>query len=200
MITLENGNIQGANGLPIVPFGYIELYLNGDATIIASPHGQVLGGTTNAVRYYFDGNCNLIQPALIWSNQELNPQNDEGLGTCYVVNFYDDNGTRLNNAPMIWVFPEVAGSTVDISTMVSVTTTRVYYPTPLYGTLTSETPEGTAPATTYTLSYTPTFIFGVYLNGQFVRPGGLDYTLAANRIIFNASTSQGDDVYAVYLY
>ena len=120
MIYLEYGNVQGASGLPIVPNGYIELYLSGDCTVIASPYGQVLGGTTNAVQFYFDDEANLIGTPEIWSNAELNPQNDTGLGTWYVVNFYDENGARLNNRPMNWVFPNAAGTTVDIGTMVAV--------------------------------------------------------------------------------
>jgi hypothetical protein len=132
MITLENGNIQGANGLPIVPFGYIELYLNTDATIIASPYGQVLGGTKNAVRFYFDENSDLIGTPQIWSNEELNPQNIDGLGTWYVVNFFDANGTCLNNGAMIWIFPNDAGATIDIGTMVSVAGSRIYWPVPFF--------------------------------------------------------------------
>jgi hypothetical protein len=130
MISLINGHIQDVSGNPIVPYGSIELYLNGDAQLLASPYGQVLGGTTNSVTFYFDENCDLITPAQIWSNAELNPQNSEGLGTWYIVNFYDENGARLNNAPMIWVFPNSAGSTVDISNMVNVAAGRIYYPDP----------------------------------------------------------------------
>jgi hypothetical protein len=130
MITLINGHIQDASGSPIVPTGYMEMYLNGDAQVIADPEGQVLGGTTNSVRFLFDLNGDLIQPVQIWSNAELFPQNLDGLGTHYIVNFYDENGTRLNNAPMLWVFAEPEGSTVDISTMVNTSPSGPFYPKP----------------------------------------------------------------------
>jgi len=133
MITLSYGHIQDVSGLPIVPFGSIRLELNCDATLYnTSPPmtGQVLGGTKNAVQFYFDSQCDLIGTPQVWSNAELNPQNSDGLGTWYIVNFYDENNTRLNNAPMIWVFPNTGGSTVDIGTMVSVAGSRIYYPVP----------------------------------------------------------------------
>ena len=65
MITLENGHIQDASSLPIVPNGYMELYLNMDGTVIAPPYGQVLGGPTNFDRVYFDANADILptQPA-----------------------------------------------------------------------------------------------------------------------------------------
>lgn len=131
MITLIGGNVQGGAGNPIVPLGSIELYLNADAQVIASPYGHVLGGTTNAVQFYFDDTANLIQPAEIWSNAELNPQNSNGFGTWYVVNFYDKNGGRLNNSPMTWVFPNAPGTSVDISTMIEVGAGHIYYPSGL---------------------------------------------------------------------
>jgi hypothetical protein len=129
MISLINGHIQTVNNLPIQPLGYMEMYLNMDASVLAAPYGLVLGGTKNAVRFYFDSNCDIITPAQIWSNIELNPQNITSVGTWYVVNFYDSNGTRLNNAPMNWVFTEIAGSSVDIGTMTSINQGTAYYPT-----------------------------------------------------------------------
>ena len=66
--------------------------------------------------FQFDANGELVQPAFIFSNLELSPQNSLGLGTWYYVTFYDANGARLNQ-PMSWQFPNAAGSVVDISAM-----------------------------------------------------------------------------------
>lgn len=115
LITLTNGHVQTAGNSAIVPNGYIELYLNSDATLVCPPFGQVLGGVTNSVKFYFDANANIQGTAQILSNKEMNPV----LGTYYVVNFYDGNGTRLNNNPQKWQFTQPGGSTVDISNMVS---------------------------------------------------------------------------------
>ncbi len=52
MITLKNAHIQDVSSNPIVPNGYMELCLNADATVIASPYGQVMGGTNTV--YGFD--------------------------------------------------------------------------------------------------------------------------------------------------
>jgi hypothetical protein len=128
MIYLTNGHIQTANNVPITPNGYIELYLNIDAQVIAAPYGVVLGGNTNAVRFYFDSNGDLVTPAQVWSNLELNPQSSNGLGTWYIVNFYDSNGTRLNNAPQNWMFNVAAGNSVDIGTMTPINAATIYYP------------------------------------------------------------------------
>jgi hypothetical protein len=73
----------------------------------------------------------LVQPAQLFSNAELNPQNINGLGTFYFVTFYDANGARINKNPMIWQFTEAANSTVDISQMTAIfaSGTIIYYPT-----------------------------------------------------------------------
>lgn len=128
MITLENGNVQGLSGLA-VPNGSMSLQLNVDATVIATP-GFVAAGIETF--FQFDSSGDLVQPCQIWSNAELNPQNSNGLGTYYLVSFFDANGARINKVPMWWQFPEVAGSTVDISTVTafaSVGGNVIYYPT-----------------------------------------------------------------------
>ena len=125
MINLINGEIQDVSSVPIVPNGYIELYLNEDARVVAAPYGQVLGGVRNFVRFYFDASANLVTPATIWSNAELYPEQIVTptsppvvtYDTFYIVNVYDMNGTRLNNAPIQWQFLQAANSTVDIGTM-----------------------------------------------------------------------------------
>src|SRR5579864_3171521 len=98
MITLINGFPQGPNSL-IVPNGSIRFQLNIDATVIAAPGGFV--AATEIVTFQFDATGH-IQPnapaaaAQIYSNLELNPQNASGLGTYYLVTFYDQNGARIN--------------------------------------------------------------------------------------------------------
>ena len=63
----------------------------------------------------------------------------------------------------------------------------------------TEAPTGVIPGNAYTLSHTPSVLFGFYWNGIFQRPG-LDYTLLANVItMISSATSSGDNVYAVYL-
>jgi hypothetical protein len=62
-----------------------------------------------------------------------------------------------------------------------------------------EAPTGVIPGNAYTLSFTPTVLFGFYWNGIFQRPG-LDYTLIGNVVtMISSATSTGDNVYAVYL-
>lgn len=129
MITLTNGFPQGPNGL-IVPNGSVVFQLNVDATVVAAPGGFVSGAVE--VVFQFDEAGQLIQPAKLWSNEELNPQNSVGLGTYYLVTFYDQNGARINQVPMWWQFPEVANATVDISMMIPVSTVGgnvIFYPT-----------------------------------------------------------------------
>jgi hypothetical protein len=126
---LTNGFPQNASSL-IVPNGSISFQLNVDATVIASPFGFVAADLE--VVFQFDGNGALIQPAKIYSNKELNPQNSVGLGTYYLVMFYDQNGARLNVSPMWWQFPEASGATVDISAMTPFSTVGgnvIFYPT-----------------------------------------------------------------------
>lgn len=134
MITLTNGNPQDLSGL-IVPNGSITFQLNVDGTVIAAPYGIVLA--SKVVNFQFN-KVGQIQPnngaaaAQIYSNEELNPQNSIGLGTYYLVTFYDANGARLNVSPMWWQFPEPANTTVDISQMTPFATVGgnvIFYPT-----------------------------------------------------------------------
>jgi hypothetical protein len=123
-----NGFPQGPNGL-IVPNGSLKMQLNVDGTIIANPGGFVAADIPCV--FQFDKTGALIQPAKIWSNEELDPQNAVGLGTFYFVTFYDQNGAILNNTPLWWIFPEIINSTVDISQMVAISTVGgnvIYYP------------------------------------------------------------------------
>ena len=129
MITLEGGRIQDAGGIGI-PNGSITLQLNVDATIIAAPFGFV--AAAKSVTFQFDSTGNLVQPAKIWSNKELNPQNQIGLGTYYLVTLYNANGARINQTPMWWQFTELNGETVDISALTPFATVGgnvIFYPT-----------------------------------------------------------------------
>jgi hypothetical protein len=63
--------------------------------------------------------------------------------------------------------------------------------------LVSETPAGSVPGTTFTLSYAPGCVLGVYWNGLLLRPT-LDYTIAGLTITTINSVTSGW-VYAVYL-
>ena len=104
-----------------------------DATISANPGGFVSGA--NDVVFQFDVNGNLIQPAQIFSNAELQPQHPGGfLATYYFVTFYDANGARKNIRPMWWQFPNAAGETVDISRMTAILTEGnvIFYPTQFF--------------------------------------------------------------------
>jgi len=114
MITLVNGDIQNSAGL-FVPNGSISFQLNVDAQVIASPNGFVSGQLV--VVFQFDGDGNLIPPAQLYSNLELNPRTPTGLGTYYLVCCYDANGARINRVPMWWQFQNPANDVVDISTM-----------------------------------------------------------------------------------
>lgn len=133
MITLINGNIQNPSGL-VVPNGSMSLQLNIDATVIASPFGIIPGDLV--IVFQFDKNGNILPnapatAAQIYSNLELNPQNSIGLGTYYLVTFYDANRARINKSPMWWQFTEVASSTVDISQMTpfaSIGGNVIFYP------------------------------------------------------------------------
>lgn len=134
MITLENGNPQSLAGL-IVPNGSISFQLNVDATVIASPYGVVLADVPVTFQFNAQGKIQPNAPATaaqIYSNAELNPQNSVGLGTYYLVTFYDQNGARLNQAPMWWQFTQSANSTVDIGEIIPFATVGgnvIFYPT-----------------------------------------------------------------------
>jgi hypothetical protein len=124
-----NGGIQNASSI-FVPNGSICFQLNVDATVIAPPYGFV--GASLEVTFQFDATGNLVQPAQLYSNAELNPQNGMGLGTYYLVTVYDQNGARINQDPMWWQFTEAAGATVDISAMTPYATVGgnvIFYPT-----------------------------------------------------------------------
>jgi hypothetical protein len=111
LITLINGHVQGPNNVAVAN-GSISLQLQSDSQVIASPFGQVEAGIP--VTFKFDANGNMPASAQIWSNAELTPS-----GTSYLVNFYDQNGARTNVTPMVWIFSQGNGSTVDIGTIVS---------------------------------------------------------------------------------
>lgn len=136
MITIINGHVQqtgnnasGATAGIAIPNGSIKFQLNVDATVIASPGGFV--ASDSPITFQFDQNGNLVQPCLLWSNAELNPQNSLGLGTYYLVTLYDQNGAAINQVPMWWQFTESSGTQVDISTMTAYAVTGgnvIFYP------------------------------------------------------------------------
>jgi hypothetical protein len=130
MITLTGGGIQGPNNV-VVPDGSITFTLNMDATVIASPYGLVRAAIP--VTFQFDSNGNLIQPVQIWSNAELNPQNSSGYGTFYYVAIYDSNGALVSEPGTIWQFAQAANSSVNISTMTSLSPSGPFYPYPFSG-------------------------------------------------------------------
>ena len=138
MITLINGNIQNASNI-FVPNGSISFQLNVDATVVAAPHGFVCADIP--VVFQFDANGDILPNspdvlAQIWSNLELNPQNNEGLGTYYLVTIYDQNGAKLNTAPMWWQFVTGNGTTVDLNDMTPYSTVGgnvIFYPIPVGG-------------------------------------------------------------------
>jgi len=132
MITLINGAVQNAAGMA-QPNGSIVFQLNMNATVVADPGGFVV--PEPIVTLQCDSTGSLVQPARIYSNAELNPQNATGLATYYLVTFYDANGARLNKVPMWWQFTQSAGSTVDISKLVPVLTVGgnvIFYPQPIF--------------------------------------------------------------------
>ena len=94
MIALTGGVIQSSGGVG-VPNGSIEFRLNVDATVIAAPNGFV--SSEVPIVFQFDANGNIEAGAEIWSNEELNPQTVDGLGTYYIVAIYDKNNARLND-------------------------------------------------------------------------------------------------------
>lgn len=133
MITIVNGNVQTPGGL-IVPNGSISFQLNVDATIIAAPFGIILA--EESVAFQFDATGNLQSGARLYSNAELQPQNIFGLGTYYLVTFYDANGARINKNPLWWQFVEAANSTVSISQMTPYAVIGgniLFYPVPVGG-------------------------------------------------------------------
>lgn len=126
--------MQNPSGINI-PNGQITFQLNVDATILANPYGIIPG--QEIITFQFDENGDILPNApaavaQIYSNLELNPQNENGLGTYYLVTLYDANGARINSVPMWWQFTEEANSTVDISTMTPFQTVGgnvIFYPT-----------------------------------------------------------------------
>ena len=115
MIALTGGVIQSSGGVG-VPNGSIEFRLNVDATVIAAPNGFV--SSEVPIVFQFDANGNIEAGAEIWSNEELNPQTVDGLGTYYIVTFYDKNNARISE-PQWWLLNQSAGGTVDIGTMMA---------------------------------------------------------------------------------
>lgn len=63
-----------------------------------------------------------------------------------------------------------------------------------------EVPNGAIPGTTYTISKTPPggVLAGLYKNGDFLRPGGLDYTLNGTTITLNVATVTNDELLATW--
>lgn len=190
MITLENGQIQNQGGM-FVPNGSISFQLNIDATIIATPFGLI--PAQQELVFQFDETGDLVQPAKLYSNAELNPQNGLGLGTYYLVTIYDANGARINKSPMWWQFTEAANSTVDISLMTPFSTVGgnvIFYPTSF---------EVSPP--------TPTTLGGIFSNvgtpGSFISAINTDGTVSLATATFNpagASTNvqinSGGSLYA----
>lgn len=176
MITLIGGNVQNASGL-VVPFGSLSLQLNCDATIVADPFG-IIPGSTAPVAFSFDENGDLEAGAQIYSNAELNPQNSRGLGTYYLVTFYDPNGARLNSSPMWWQFPQAANSTVDISQMTPYATVGgnvIFYPTSIL--LPAPTPSSLGGVFS-NAGQAKKFVVGITTSGTLIlapAPGTLDW-------------------------
>ena len=131
MITLTNGLFQAPNNLAVAN-GSIRFQLNTDATVIASPYGQV--SSNIPIVFQFDANGDIQSGAQLWSNFELNPQTVDGLGTWYLVSWFDQNGAQLSDPGVLWQFTQTNGSTVDIGTMTSISPTGPYYPFPFAGT------------------------------------------------------------------
>jgi hypothetical protein len=121
MITLTGGHVQDASSLA-QPLGWMDMQLNQDAAVIASPFGFVAGGVR--IRFRFDSAGNLLGSCRVYSNAELSPQ------TQYLVNFFDQNGSRINANPVIWQFSQPNGSTVDIGTIVPAAQGVVSVPSP----------------------------------------------------------------------
>jgi hypothetical protein len=63
---------------------------------------------------------------------------------------------------------------------------------------TAEVPSGAIPGTAYSLAHVPNIFLGLFINGIFQRPGGLDYSRTGASITLNATTSGGDTIYAIY--
>jgi len=118
MITLSNGNLQSLAGVNPANCS-IEFSLPVDCTLISSP-GILLSGLQ--ATFNFDTHGNLIGTCQIWSGSEFTPS-----GVGYTVNIFDQNGARLAG-PLIWVFNQTAGATVDIGTMRSINQASVQYP------------------------------------------------------------------------
>jgi hypothetical protein len=109
LITLTNGNVQNVSALT-QPLGSMSMQLSQDAVVIAAPFGFVAGSVP--VRFRFDAAGNLLGSCKVYSNAELSP------ATQYLVNFYDQNGSRINTNPVIWQFSNPSGAVVDIGTIV----------------------------------------------------------------------------------
>jgi hypothetical protein len=132
-IILVNGHLQNAQALA-VPNGSITFQLNCDATVVAAPYGFVPASAV--ISFQLDSSGDILPPtgsaaATLYSNKELNPQNSAGLGTYYLVTFYDQNGAALSQ-PMWWQFTQAANATVDIGEVIPFATVGgnvIFYPT-----------------------------------------------------------------------
>jgi hypothetical protein len=115
MINLTGGALQGPDNSPVAN-GSITFQLNTDAHVVAT--GGIVPRSI-PVTFQLDDNGDIVQPAQIYSNLELSPQEGGGnfLGTLYEVTVEDANGARLNARPYLWIFNQSANSTVSISDM-----------------------------------------------------------------------------------
>lgn len=121
MITLTNGNVQNVSALA-QPLGSMSMQLSQDAVVIAAPFGFVAGSIP--VRFRFDAAGNLLGSCKVYSNAELSP------ATQYLVNFYDQNGSRINTNPVIWQFSNPSGAVIDIGTIVPAAQGVISVPSP----------------------------------------------------------------------
>jgi hypothetical protein len=117
VINLVNGAFQNSNGQPLA-WGSIVFQLAVDGRVLAAPYGFV--SKKEKVVFQLDGNGNLITPCAIWSSLELAPQlSPTLLGAVYNVTLYTQSGARVSG-PMQWLFPNVAGNTIDIGQMIAI--------------------------------------------------------------------------------
>ena len=94
----------------------------------------------------------------------------------------------------------VAGVVIPDGTTITVSGTGVISAVPA-GSFLSEFPTGTNPTTTFTLTHTPVFVFGVYKNGQLLYPGlSYDYTISGRTLTLTYTTSSTDVLLVSYTY
>jgi hypothetical protein len=191
-VQLTGGAFQDSEGNPLA-FGTLYAKLNGDAYLV--PQGTVGTATSSTLvcagqqlEYTLDanGNVSVSPPQYIWPNDQLSLALPAAVLTARAIrpqiSYYDlyveDADGLLCWGPNALILDTPSGD----------------------ADFTSETIE-TDGSTVYSLSQAPDpdgFLF-LYLNGLFLRPGGLDYTLAdGNQIFLNFSPETGDQLEAVY--